>query len=61
MDKSQKKGNISKIYCEKCDSIFESRNKYDEHFSKHSSGVYCELCPIDTVVQKLANLFKRAK
>ena len=61
MVKSQKKDNTTKIYCEKCDSIFESREKYDEHFTKHSSGFYCESCPIDMVVEKLVNLFKRVK
>lgn len=61
MNKSSEKINVSKIYCEKCDSVFDSRKRYEEHYSKHSSGVYCESCPIDVVVQKIVNLFKRQK
>ncbi len=49
----------SKIYCEKCDIVFDSRKKYDEHYSKHSSGLYCESCPLDTVVDKILGLFRK--
>ena len=51
--------NVSKIYCERCDLIFESREKFDSHFDSHSSGVTCETCPIDTAIAKFVNLFKR--
>ena len=55
------KNNVKKIYCEKCDLVFDSKQKFDHHLEKHSSGVSCESCPIDMVVQKLTDLFKRKK
>ena len=57
----ESKKNTSKIYCDKCDSVFESRKKYEKHYSKHLSGVYCESCPIDTAIEKIVNLFKLKK
>lgn len=53
------KNNISKIYCEKCDLVLESREKFDKHLESHSSSVTCEVCPIDTAIAKFVNLFKR--
>lgn len=61
MDKSSAKENVSKIYCEKCDEVFNSKQKYEDHLSKHSSGVSCESCPIDSVLGKIIGLFKKAK
>ncbi len=61
MDKSSSKENVSKIYCEKCDEVFNSKQKYEDHLSKHSSGVSCESCPIDSVLGKIIGLFKKAK
>jgi len=61
MDKSSTRENVSKIYCEKCDKIFNSNEKYDAHYSEHSSGVSCESCPLDMVLGKIIGLFKRAK
>ena len=58
MDKPLK-NNISKIYCEQCDLIFNSRLKFEKHLHKHSSNVACEVCPIDTAIAKFTNLFKR--
>jgi len=58
VDKPRKE-NISKIYCEKCDSIFNSKTKYEKHLETHSSGAYCESCQLDTAVQKIAKLSKR--
>ena len=52
------KHNVKKVYCEKCDLIFESREKFEKHIAKHSS-IACEVCPIDTALSKFANLFKR--
>lgn len=51
--------NVRKVYCDKCDLIFESREKFEKHFDRHSSNVACEVCPIDTALSKFANLFKR--
>ncbi len=61
MDKSSTRENVSKIYCEKCDKIFNSRENYDAHYSEHSSGVSCESCPLDSVLGKIIGLFKRGK
>ena len=57
--KKSSNNNVSKVYCEKCDLIFESREKFDKHFDSHSSGIACETCPIDTAIAKFVNLFKR--
>ena len=51
--------NVTKVYCEKCDLVFESREKFENHFDSHSSSVACEVCPIDTVIEKFVNLFRR--
>lgn len=56
--KEYPKNNVTKIYCERCDSIFESREKFEKHFDTHSS-VVSETCPIDTALSKFAGLFKR--
>ena len=61
MADSERKETRSKIYCEKCDTVFDSRKKYDAHYSKHDSGIYCESCPLDVAVSKFVNLFKRGK
>jgi hypothetical protein len=53
------KNNITKIYCSKCDLIFESRKKFEKHLDTHNSGVTCEVCPIDTVFFKIADFLKR--
>ncbi len=50
----------TKIYCEKCDSIFNSREKFEKHLdSVHLSHVSCESCPIDTFFSKLVGFFKK--
>lgn len=56
--KDSVKKNVNKIYCEKCDSVFESREKFEKHFEKHSS-VSCESCPLDVFVDKITKLFRR--
>ncbi len=53
------KNNVSKVYCVTCDLIFESREKFEKHLDSHSSKVVCEVCPIDTVIEKFLNIFKR--
>ena len=60
MEKFSKNNNISKVYCEKCDSIFDSREKFEKHYEKHL-GIICESCPIDTAIDKFTKLFKRKK
>ena len=51
--------NVNKIYCEKCDLIFNSRIKYEKHLDSHYSKVSCETCPIDTAIAKFMNIFKK--
>lgn len=61
MDKSFNRENITKIYCEKCDEVFDSKQKYEKHSSRHSTRVYYEPCPIDTVLGKIISFFRRGK
>ncbi len=58
MNKSSK-NNARKVYCEKCDLVLESREKFEKHLDEHSSSIACEVCPIDMVIAKFVNLFKR--
>ncbi len=53
------KNNVSKIYCEKCDLVLNSREKFEKHLEGHYSKFVCEVCPIDTVIAKFVNLFKK--
>ncbi len=54
------KPNVSKIYCEMCDLVFESKTKFEKHLQKHSAAsVECEVCPIDTAIAKFVSLFRR--
>ena len=53
------KNNVTKVYCSKCNSVFESRKKFEKHLDEHTSGVSCEACPIDTAISKITGLFKR--
>ncbi len=54
-----RKHNVTKVYCSRCDIIFDSREKFERHFYVHSSNVTCEACPIDTAIAKFVNLFRR--
>ncbi len=49
---------VTKIYCEKCDTVFDSRKKYERHMDRYS-GAHCESCPLDNVVERLSGLFRR--
>lgn len=51
--------NTTKVYCEKCDLILNSREKYLKHLETHSSTIPSDVCPIDTVIGKFVNLLKR--
>ena len=53
------KNNLTKVYCEKCDLILESREKFEKHLDSHTAGIACEVCPIDTAIAKFLNLFRR--
>jgi hypothetical protein len=50
---------VAKVYCEKCNLVFKSREKFEKHLVSHSSTVACEVCPVDTVIAKFLDLFKR--
>ena len=58
VDKSPK-NNVSKVYCTRCDMVFDSRKSFEKHLTKHSSTVLCEICPIDIAISKFVNLFKK--
>ncbi|MDH3736894.1 MAG: hypothetical protein OEQ94_07730 [Nitrosopumilus sp.] len=51
------KNNVIKVYCEQCDLVFDSREKFEKHFDRHSLNT-CETCPIDTAIEKFVSLFK---
>ena len=53
-------GDVHKTYCEKCDIVFESREKFERHAEGHSSGVACEECPIDVAIARFVGLLRRA-
>ena len=62
MADSDRKENVSKVYCEKCNIVFDSRADYEKHYNKHdgsSSGIVYEACPLDTAVSKILGLFKK--
>jgi len=58
VEKSRKQ-NVTKVYCSKCDLVFDSREKFENHLQRHSTNFECETCPIDTVISKFVNLFRR--
>jgi hypothetical protein len=58
LDKSIK-NKVTKVYCGKCDLVFETRDKFENHLESHYSNVACEACPVDTVIAKFVNLFRR--
>lgn len=60
MGESEKKIATSKIYCEKCDTVFDSKKKFEEH-QHENFQVSGESCPLDSAIQKFANLFRRKK
>ncbi|HUU47466.1 MAG TPA: hypothetical protein VMW55_01655 [Nitrosopumilaceae archaeon] len=53
------KNKVIKVYCGKCDLVFETREKFENHLRSHYSSVVCEVCPVDTVIAKFVNLFRR--
>ncbi len=48
--------NATKVYCEKCDSVFGSKAEYERHFDSHT---VCESCPIDTVIGRIVGFFRK--
>ena len=48
-----------KIYCERCDLVLNSREKFLKHLQTHSSTIPCDVCPIDVAIDKFVNLFKK--
>jgi len=51
--------NVRKVYCTRCDTVFDSRKLFETHLIKHSSTVLCEICPIDIAISKFVNLFRK--
>lgn len=58
MEKSRKQ-NITKVYCSRCDLIFETRERFEKHLERHSSKFEAETCPVDTVIGKFVDLFRK--
>ncbi len=57
----KKKESSSKFSCNECSEGFESEEKLNLHIQSHTSGVYCDSCPLDMAIHKLAKLFKGRK
>lgn len=49
----------TKVYCEKCDSVFSSREKFDRHLDSVHGQAGCDVCVIDMALSKILGLFKR--
>ena len=58
MEKITDSNNL-KVYCEKCDLILNSRDKFLKHLETHSSTIPCDVCPIDAVIDKFVNIFRK--
>ena len=52
-------GDASKVYCEDCDAVFDSRERYETHLGQHGAGGHCESCPLDVAFEKLRRLFRK--
>ena len=50
---------MSKVYCERCNSVFGSREKFDRHMESAHSQAGCDVCVIDAALSKIAGFFKR--
>lgn len=50
---------VSKIYCEKCNTVFGSKDEYEKHFDRHFLIATSEECPLDTLMGKLLRAFRR--
>lgn len=49
-----------KIYCDVCDSLFDSSETFDNHLDSHKgSPGGCEPCPIDVAISKFFSFFKK--
>ena len=53
------KNHVEKVYCEKCNLVFESRLGFEKHLDGHQSRTVCETCPIDIAIAKFVNIFRR--
>ena len=57
MNDSTESSRRQKIYCEKCDKVFDSKAEYERHADRHAGGG--ESCPIDAAVSKFLGMFRR--
>ena len=48
-----------KVYCEKCDSLFDSREKFDKHVASAHDQTGCDVCVIDAALSKITGFFKK--
>ena len=55
----EKKSHINKVYCDHCDTVFDSQEEFKRHRDMQSGAIACESCPIDTVINKFIGIFKR--
>jgi len=44
-------------FCDECNASFFTQEGLETH-SQRQHGVCCETCPIDSFVEKVANLFR---
>lgn len=49
----------TKVYCERCNEVFSSQEKYRKHLDTVHSGMSCDTCIIDLAINKIIGLFKR--
>ena len=57
---SKAEGIKAKYHCDECDASFFTQEGLETHFQRQH-GSCSELCPIDTAVQKITNIFRHNK
>ena len=54
--------NVTKIYCARCDRVFESRERFEGHLGVHASARsdsdVCETCPIDAAIARIVRFLR---
>ena len=50
---------MTKVYCEKCNDVFGSREKFDRHVESVHGESGCDVCIIDAALSKIAGFFKK--
>ncbi len=57
---SKTTGSRTKYFCDECHASFLTREGLEMHFQRQH-GNYCDMCPIDTAIQKITNIFRHKK